>query len=55
MGNLCLLKLRIIYQIFISLFSIGNHEAKDVRLFGDRNPHHFVQRRSGIETGGICP
>merc|ERR1711970_1325766 len=44
-----------IRSLFPHFFLVRNHEdAEDVRLFGDRNHHHFVQRRSGIETGGIA-
>merc|ERR1711942_632698 len=38
---------------FQNFFQSKDHEEpEDVRLFGDRNPPHFVRRRSGIGTGG---
>merc|ERR1711942_477601 len=39
---------------FQNFFQSKDHEEpEDVRLFGDRNPLHFVRRRSGIGTDGI--
>merc|ERR1711887_196791 len=42
-----------IRSFFQNFFQSKDHEEpEDVRLFGDRNPRHFVRRRSGIETDG---
>merc|ERR1712121_323276 len=42
-----------IRSFFQNFFQSKDHEEpEDVRLFGDRNPPHFVRRRSGIETDG---
>merc|ERR1711942_278566 len=41
-------------SLFQNFFQSKDHEEpEDVRLFGDRNPLHFVRRRSGIGTDGI--